>query len=93
MSKEISISGRVKDEYGVFRRRPFVWEEEAVPRYVGLTPCWNCVSHAKAKGYAHVNILGRAHQVDRLIYEELFGFIPEGHVLRHKCDNRACINP
>ncbi len=74
-------------------KRPFVWEEEAAARYPELTPCWNCVSHTKAKGYPHVNRDGRACQVSRLIFEELFGFIPEGHEVRHRCDNRACINP
>ena len=29
----------------------------------------------------------------RHIYEECFGFIPKGLVVRHKCDNKLCINP
>lgn len=29
----------------------------------------------------------------RFIYEECFGEILEGNVIRHKCDNPKCINP
>lgn len=32
----------------------------------------------------------RAH---RWIYERLVGPIPEGHVVRHRCDAPACVNP
>jgi hypothetical protein len=29
----------------------------------------------------------------RLVYQECFGEIPEGRIVRHKCDNMYCINP
>ena len=32
----------------------------------------------------------RAHRVG---YFSLFGEIPEGHVINHRCQNRACVNP
>ncbi len=36
---------------------------------------------------------GKKMTVARYIYEECFGEIPEGLVVRHKCDNTNCINP
>ena len=29
----------------------------------------------------------------RLIYEECFGWIPKSLLVRHSCDNRACVSP
>jgi len=36
---------------------------------------------------------GRKMTIPRYVYEECFGEIPEGMVLRHKCDNHICVNP
>lgn len=36
---------------------------------------------------------GRCQYVHRFIYEECFGLIPEGMVVRHKCNNVKCMNP
>lgn len=44
-------------------------------------------------GYAQIVVGGKKHHVHRYLYRELFGEIPEGHDIRHKCDNRKCINP
>lgn len=52
--------------------------------------CFVCTSHANdGKGYRRLGY----KLMHRHIYEECFGEIPDGLVLRHKCDNRACINP
>lgn len=45
------------------------------------------------KGYFLITIYGNRRTVHRHIYEECFGFIPEGLVVRHKCDNPGCVNP
>ena len=54
------------------------------------------ISHLKpnAKGYIYVSI-GRARKVraNRLIYEATHGQIPVGQLVRHKCDQRNCIEP
>jgi len=79
---------------GRFMRYSVTWEEELAPRYTGLTPCWNCISHRpNNNGYPYYGVGGRSFPVYRLIYEECFGFLTESLIVRHKCDNRMCINP
>lgn len=36
---------------------------------------------------------GKTVSAHRKVYEETFGPIPTGQVVRHICDNRACVNP
>lgn len=36
---------------------------------------------------------GKPISAHRKIYEETYGPIPTGLVVRHTCDNRACVNP
>ena len=56
--------------------------------------CFVCVSHKKDKdGYARIRNRYKTTGVHRFIYEECFGEIPKGMVVRHKCDNPSCINP
>lgn len=55
--------------------------------------CFICSSHKKDKGYARIRKYGKQIPISRYMYEECFGFIPKGMVIRHKCDNPSCINP
>ena len=56
--------------------------------------CWECISHRPHKeGYFIICRDGKTQRMHRYIYEQNFGKIPAGLVVRHKCDNRACINP
>ena len=56
--------------------------------------CFICISHYKDKdGYAIFKKDGKAMKIHRHIYEECFGEIPKGMIVRHKCDNPSCINP
>ncbi len=59
------------------------------------TGCYICTSHLPdSKGYPRVYIgINKRTGMHRFIYEECFGEIPKGLVVRHKCDNRMCINP
>lgn len=48
---------------------------------------WNGAKNAKGYGRCHGTV---AH---RLAYSLAIGPIPDGQVLRHKCDNPSCCNP
>lgn len=57
------------------------------------TPCWEWPRISDQYGYGYININGKRYLAHRLIYELANGMIPEGKVLLHLCDNRACVNP
>lgn len=64
---------------------------------VRITPaCWEWQASLQTSGYGQ---LGKArpevgiHLAHRLSYEIHFGPIPEGLVVRHRCDNKVCVNP
>jgi hypothetical protein len=54
--------------------------------------CHLCTSHSHAGGnYPKITKKGIA--LHRFVYEQKFGKIPNGLVVRHKCDVKHCINP
>ncbi len=56
--------------------------------------CLICISHKKDRnGYPNLTKNGKHYLVHRFIFEQMFGEIQKGLVVRHKCDNPACINP
>ena len=56
--------------------------------------CFNCISHRLDQdGYPKVERKRKEWRMNRYIYTIMFGEIPEGMVVRHKCDNPTCINP
>ena len=57
--------------------------------------CFNITSHKIYNPKKAVCTIkhGKKMTIARYIYEECFGDIPEGMVIRHKCDNTNCINP
>lgn len=59
---------------------------------VSETGCHLCTSHHLNKfGYPCVFKDGRNQNLHRVLYEEEFGKLPAGYVVRHKCDTPACI--
>ncbi|MED4262025.1 HNH endonuclease signature motif containing protein [Priestia aryabhattai] len=51
--------------------------------------CWECISHGLKNGYA--NIFGGGHRFMWSLWNKKE--IPDGMVVRHKCDNSKCCNP
>jgi hypothetical protein len=57
--------------------------------------CWNVTSHGvTVNGYPVFNRDGKKWRIHRYMYQLHTGDIElDGFVIRHKCDNRKCINP
>ena len=55
--------------------------------------CIECISHCKDDcGYTRVFVNGKHQRLFRYIYEQKYGKIQKGMVIRHKCDNPNCCN-
>ena len=68
------------------QRKPITYE-------VDSNGCWNCTSHYINKlGYPQTKVNGKISSLSRALYEEVFGLIPHGLLVRHLCNNPACIN-
>ena len=55
--------------------------------------CWEWVGYFGAGGYGAMSRGGKNCSAHRISYEAYKGPIPKGMVVRHSCDNPACINP
>ena len=68
--------------------------ERDVEYEVDSNGCWICTSHAQnGKGYVYLKRDGVRISGHRYSYIKHKGEIPDGMVVRHKCDVRNCINP
>lgn len=56
--------------------------------------CWNWTASTQSKGYGSFGVgQGKTALAHRVAYELVHGNIPDGLVVRHRCDNRLCCNP
>jgi hypothetical protein len=68
------------------RTKNIKWKEE--------NGCHIATSHrANSGGYPTIKINKQRIPMHRYMYEQHKGKIPDGMIVRHKCDNRLCINP
>ena len=55
--------------------------------------CWKCLSHCTDKdGYVRIRYNGKHDRLFRVLYQQKYGEIPKGLVLRHLCNNAWCVN-
>lgn len=55
--------------------------------------CIRFTGSIEKSGYGRIMINRVKYGAHRLAYELANGPIPDGYVVRHKCDNPSCINP
>ena len=55
--------------------------------------CWEWVGYFGSGGYGMMSRNGKNQRAHRISYEAYKGAIPKGMVVRHTCDNPACVNP
>lgn len=59
----------------------------------GTGDCWLWTGNKPDGRYGHFSVDGKTLKAHRWIYGLLCEEIPETEVVRHRCDNPACVNP
>ena len=65
----------------------------ALFRVTGQAECWEWSGPKYRDGYGKLSVCGREYKAHRVAYTLLRGAIPDGMLVRHQCDVRACCNP
>lgn len=55
--------------------------------------CWEWLASKDRHGYGQIRLNGETYRAHRMAWALFFGDIPEGKLILHKCNNRACVNP
>lgn len=93
MSKQSEAKER--QPYKLIVRRPIIPESERFWTYVDKTgDCWEWTGGKARNGYGSFNCDdGKSRCAHRLAWEKVFGSIPNGLHVLHRCDNPPCCNP
>jgi hypothetical protein len=79
---------------GADRIQPTPLVDRFWPKVKKTKGCWLWMSCRNRQGYGQINV-GNKKRVEahRVAYELTYGPIPDGKVVRHKCDNPRCCRP
>lgn len=96
--KPMKSKGMCEMHYYRMRRNGAIYYKKSTSKKIEIevkeNGCIECISHYKlSTGYYLMALNYQRKSIHRHVYEEMFGEIPDGLVVRHKCDNRGCINP
>ncbi len=80
-----------KGQYMSFPSNQAWLEHYAMP--IPESGCWIFMQHLSGSGYGYIGANGKTRRAHRVSYERFIGPIPEGMLVCHTCDTRACINP
>ncbi len=58
----------------------------------GENECWNYIGYLR-NGYGRIQINYRYYLAHRIVYEDIYGSIPDGMCICHSCNNPSCCNP
>lgn len=59
----------------------------------GEDDCWPWIAARDEKGYGWFQISGTMRRAHTIAYRLTHGEPPDGHIVRHTCDNKPCCNP
>lgn len=59
----------------------------------GASSCWPWTATRMKTGYGMISVAGKGRKATRVVWEVVFGPIPEGFHVLHRCDNPPCCNP
>ena len=62
-------------------------------RRLDESECWPWTGVVDQHGYGRVQFMTSKFKAHRVSYEMANGPIPDGLIIRHKCDNPNCVNP
>jgi hypothetical protein len=80
----------------VLEEPPFKFRQTKPIMYLvdSVTGCWNVVSHVPTNdGYISIRRNGQIMQAHRYSWGLVYGSVPDGLCVCHRCDNRRCCNP
>ena len=55
--------------------------------------CWQWNGHKDEDGYGTLKVHGRVVKAHRVMFELVFGEVPDKKLVMHSCDVRSCVNP